>query len=60
MAYWEKRKREGGRWGEGERERKNLTKPSAGEDVEQLELLYIVDRDVKIMQPFRKQFGNFL
>jgi len=22
MAYWERRKREGGRWGEGERERK--------------------------------------
>ena len=54
MAYWERRKKEGGRWGEGERERENLIKPSAGEDVEQLELSYIADRDVKIMQPFRK------
>ena len=39
---------------ERERERENLTKPSAGEDVEQLELSYIADRDVKIMQPLRK------
>ena len=45
------RRREMG--GGGEREKKP-DKPSAGEDVEQLELLYIVDRDVKIMQPFRK------
>ena len=46
----ERRREMGGR----ERERENLIKPSAGEDVEKLELSYIADRDVKIMQPFRK------
>lgn len=41
-------------------EKKKKTIPSAGKDVEELELPYIAGGDVKWYHDFGKQFGRFM
>lgn len=38
----------------------NTIIPSDGEDLEQLELLYIASGNIKLQNHFKKKFGGFL